>query len=82
MCSVPILSLVFASDQRFVPANDRVLLRDDSLESGPSVACQAVKVVLGRCLTLEDTVEFFNLVFDLHLYADEKNDLVAYVRCL
>jgi cytochrome c peroxidase len=36
----------------------------------------------GRCLTLEDTVEFFNLVFELGLSADEKGDLVAFMRAL
>jgi cytochrome c peroxidase len=36
----------------------------------------------GRCLTLEDTVEFFNLVFELNLSKDEKADLVAFLRCL
>jgi len=36
----------------------------------------------GRCLTLEDTVEFFNLVLELGLTAEEKADLVAYLRCL
>ena len=36
----------------------------------------------GRCLTLEDTVEFFNLVLELQLSADEKTDLVAYLRQL
>jgi cytochrome c peroxidase len=36
----------------------------------------------GRCLTLEDTVEFFNLVFALRLTAEEKKDLVAFLRCL
>ncbi len=36
----------------------------------------------GRCLTLEDTVEFFNLVMQLGLTADEKTDLVAFLRCL
>jgi cytochrome c peroxidase len=36
----------------------------------------------GRLLTLEDTVEFFNLVFGLRLTADEKNALTAYMRCL
>ena len=28
----------------------------------------------GRCLTLEDTVEFFNLVLGLQLSAEEKQD--------
>jgi cytochrome c peroxidase len=36
----------------------------------------------GRCLTLEDTVEFFNLVLSLRLSAQEKVDLVAFLRCL
>ncbi|HET6425434.1 MAG TPA: cytochrome B6 [Planctomycetaceae bacterium] len=36
----------------------------------------------GRCLTLEDTVEFFNLVLELKLTKEEKHDLVAFMRCL
>jgi cytochrome c peroxidase len=36
----------------------------------------------GRCLTLEDTVEFFNLVQQLKLSAQEKADLVAFLRQL
>ena len=36
----------------------------------------------GRLLTLEDTVEFFNLVQDLKLNPQEKSDLVAYMRAL
>jgi len=36
----------------------------------------------GRCLTLEDTVEFFNLVQELQLTAQEKADLVAFLRQL
>lgn len=36
----------------------------------------------GRCLTLEDSVEFFNLVLELRLTAEEKHDLVAFMRCL
>lgn len=36
----------------------------------------------GRCLTLEDTVEFFNLVTRLNLNPEEKKALVAYMRCL
>ncbi len=34
----------------------------------------------GRCLTLEDTVEFFNIVLQLKLTAAEKKDLVAFMR--
>ncbi len=36
----------------------------------------------GRCFTLEDTVEFFNLVLELQLTKEEKQDLVAFMRCL
>lgn len=36
----------------------------------------------GRCLTLHDTVEFFNLVLDLDLTREEKDALVAYMLCL
>ena len=34
----------------------------------------------GRLLTLEDTVEFFNLVLETQLTAQEKRDLVAFMR--
>ena len=36
----------------------------------------------GRCPTLADAVEFFNLVLDLKLAKQEKEDLVAYLLCL
>ncbi len=36
----------------------------------------------GRLLTLEDTVEFFNLVLETKLTAQEKQDLVAFMRQL
>ena len=36
----------------------------------------------GRLLTLEDTVEFFNLVMESRLSAQEKKDLVAFLRVL
>jgi cytochrome c peroxidase len=36
----------------------------------------------GRCLTLEDTVEFFNLVLELDLTEEEKSDLVFFMRQL
>jgi hypothetical protein len=36
----------------------------------------------GRCPTLADTVEFFNLVLELNLTKQEKKDLVAYLLCL
>jgi len=36
----------------------------------------------GRLPTLHDTVEFFDLVLQLSLQRDEKDDLVAYLLCL
>lgn len=36
----------------------------------------------GRCLTLHDAVEFFNLVLELKLTKDEKKDLTAYLLTL
>ena len=36
----------------------------------------------GRLLTLADTVEFFNLILETHLTADEKTDLEAFLRVL
>ncbi len=36
----------------------------------------------GRLLTLEDTVEFHNLVLETRLTEQEKKDLVAFLRCL
>jgi cytochrome c peroxidase len=36
----------------------------------------------GRLLTLEDTVEFFNIVTDVNLTQKEKEALVAFMRQL
>jgi cytochrome c peroxidase len=36
----------------------------------------------GRLLTLEDTVEFFNLILSLQLNEQEKRDIVAFMRLL
>jgi cytochrome c peroxidase len=36
----------------------------------------------GRLLTLEDTVEFFNIILETKLTSSEKNDLVQYLRVL
>jgi hypothetical protein len=36
----------------------------------------------GRCPTLHDAVEFFNLILELRLSRQEKEDLVAYLLCL
>lgn len=36
----------------------------------------------GRLLTLEDTLEFFNLILQSHMTPQEKSDLVAFLRVL
>jgi hypothetical protein len=36
----------------------------------------------GRLLTLEDTVEFFNVILGVKLSAQEKTDVVAFMRAL
>jgi cytochrome c peroxidase len=36
----------------------------------------------GRLLTLDDTVEFFNVILELKLNDQEKKDLVAFLRAL
>lgn len=36
----------------------------------------------GRCPTLHDAVEFFNLILELKLTAQEKDDLVSFLLCL
>ena len=36
----------------------------------------------GRLLTLDDTVEFFNLILGTRLTPQEKRDLVAFLRIL
>jgi cytochrome c peroxidase len=36
----------------------------------------------GRLLTIEDTVEFFNIVLELKLDAEEKKAIVAYMKQL
>jgi cytochrome c peroxidase len=36
----------------------------------------------GRLLTLDDTVEFFNLLLDIRLTPEEKKDLVVFLRAL
>jgi hypothetical protein len=36
----------------------------------------------GRLLTLDDTVEFFNLILELQLTPAEKSDLVTFMRAL
>ena len=36
----------------------------------------------GRLLTLDDTIEFFNLILGTKLADEEKRDLIAFLRTL
>ncbi len=55
--------------------------------AGPRRICRCIKdsppyLHDGWLLTLADTVEFFNLILETHLTADEKTELEAFLRVL
>src|SRR5262249_40884746 len=58
--------------------------RDGPIKTFPLRGIKASPPYLhdGRLLTLDDTVEFFNLVLELKLSESEKKDLVAFMRAL
>jgi cytochrome c peroxidase len=64
--------------------NGMMMAHDGSIKTFPLRGIKDSPPYLhdGRCLTLEDTVEYFNLIQQLHLTADEKSDLAAFMRCL
>jgi cytochrome c peroxidase len=64
--------------------NDHVAVGDGSIKTFPLRGIKDSPPYLhdGRLLTLEDTVEFFNLILETKLTAEEKKDLVAFLRCL
>lgn len=64
--------------------NGRLAVADGPIKSFPLRGIKDSPPYLhdGRLLTLEDTVEFFNLILALHLTDQEKTDLVAYMRAL
>ena len=64
--------------------NGRMAAADGPIKTFPLRGTKASPPYLhdGRLLTLEDTVEFFNLVLERRLSAQEKGDLVAFLRCL
>ena len=54
-----------------------------SVESLPPIARRSPPYLHDdRLITLDDTVEFFNLVLGLRLTAQEKQDIVAFMRAL
>ena len=67
-----------------VTANGRTANMDGPIKTFPLRGIKDSPPYLhdGRCLTLEDTVEFFNLVLETKLTKEEKADLVAFLKCL
>ena len=65
-------------------ANGMMMAHDGSIKTFPLRGIKDSPPYLhdGRCLTLEDTVEYFNLIQQLRLTPEEKADLVAFMRCL
>jgi cytochrome c peroxidase len=65
-------------------ANGMMMAHDGSIKTFPLRGIKDSPPYLhdGRCLTLEDTVEYFNLIQQLRLSPEEKTDLVAFMRCL
>ena len=73
--------------QRFftpVMINDMMAVSDGPIKTFPLRSIKDTPPYLhdGRLLTLEDTVEFFNLILGGKLTAQEKQDLVAFMRAL
>jgi cytochrome c peroxidase len=73
--------------ERFYSAqmiNGRVAAADGPIKTFPLRGIKDSPPYLhdGRLLTLEDTVEFFNLVLGLKLNTQEKSDIVAFMRVL
>jgi cytochrome c peroxidase len=65
-------------------ANGMMMAHDGAIKTFPLRGIRDSPPYLhdGRCFTLEDTVEYFNLVLQLRLNAEEKKDLVAFLRTL
>jgi len=65
-------------------ANDMMMAHDGPIKTFPLRGIKDSPPYLhdGRCFTLEDTVEYFNLVQQLQLTAQEKQDLVAFLKSL
>lgn len=74
------------TDRFFEPKmyNGRMAIGDGKIKTFPLRGIKDTPPYLhdGRLLTLEDTVEFHNLVLETKLSQQEKQDLVAFLRCL
>jgi len=67
-----------------VMINDRMASADGPIKTFPLRGIKDSPPYLhdGCLLTLEDTVEFFNLVLGTRLTSQEKQDVVAFLRAL
>jgi cytochrome c peroxidase len=65
-------------------ANGMMMAHDGTIKTFPLRGIKDSPPYLhdGRCFTLEDVVEYFNLVQELHLTALEKTNLTAFLRAL
>ena len=65
-------------------ANGMMMAHDGAIKTFPLRGIKDSPPYLhdGRCFTLEDTVEYFSLVLQLRLNAEEKKDVVAFLRTL
>jgi cytochrome c peroxidase len=65
-------------------ANGMMMAHDGAIKTFPLRGIKDSPPYLhdGRCFTLEDTVEYFNLVLQLRLNAEEKKDIGAFLRTL
>ena len=65
-------------------ANGMMMAHDGNIKTFPLKGIKDSPPYMhdGRCFTLEDIVEYFNLIQQLHLKAEEKKDLVAFLRSL
>ncbi len=76
----------FRTERFFKPqmVNGRMATGDGPIKTFPLRGIKESPPYLhdGRLLTLEDTVEFHNLVLETRLTKEQKKDLVAFLRCL
>jgi cytochrome c peroxidase len=74
------------TERFFAPklVNGRLMVGDGPIKTFPLRGIKDSPPYLndGRLLTLDDTVEFFNLILETKLTAEEKKDLIAFLKAL
>jgi cytochrome c peroxidase len=74
------------TERFFAPklVNGRLMVGDGPIKTFPLRGIKDSPPYLndGRLLTLDDTVEFFNLILETKLTAEEKKDLLAFLKAL